>query len=51
MTRAIKLDDVIRLRNEGMAYALKIAKDRGIEELQKQVQKEIYGEQEYGQKI
>lgn len=32
---AIKPDDVIRLRNEGMAYALKIAEEHGIEELRK----------------
>lgn len=35
---AIKANEIIKLRNEGMAYALKIAKDHGIEELQRQVQ-------------
>lgn len=35
---SVKADEVIRLRNEGMAYALKIAKDCGIDELQKQVE-------------
>ena len=32
-----RADEIINLRNEGMAYALKIAKERGIEELQRQV--------------
>ena len=35
---SVKADEVIRLRNEGMAYALKMAKDYGIDELQKQVE-------------
>ena len=39
---AIKPGDVIRLRNEGMAYALKIAKEHGIEELQEQVKMRGY---------
>lgn len=39
---AIKPDDVIRLRNEGMAYALKIAEEHGIEELRKQVKMRGY---------
>lgn len=34
---AKRADEIINLRNEGMAYALKIAKERGIEELQRQV--------------
>lgn len=34
---AIKPDEVIRLRNEGMAYALKIAETHGIKELRRQV--------------
>lgn len=39
---AIKPDDVIRLRNEGMAYALKIAEEYGIEELREQVKMRGY---------
>ena len=39
---AIKPDDVIRLRNEGMAYALKIAEEHGIDELRDQVKKRGY---------
>lgn len=39
---AIKTDDILRLRNEGMAYALKIAKKDGIEELEKQVKMRGY---------
>ena len=39
---AIKPDDVIRLRNEGMTYALKIADEYGIEELRKQVKMRGY---------
>lgn len=38
----MKPNDIIKLRNEGMAYALKIAKEHGIEELQKQVQMRGY---------
>ena len=34
---AKKPDETIRLRNEGMAYALKIAREGGIEELERQV--------------
>lgn len=34
---ATKADEIIKLRNEGMAYALKIAKEHGVEELEKQV--------------
>ena len=34
---ASKASEIINLRNEGMAYALKIAKERGIKELEKQV--------------
>ena len=34
---AKKAEEIIRLRNEGMAYALKIAKEGGIEELERQV--------------
>lgn len=34
---AIKADDLIRLRNEGMAYALKVAKEHGVEGLERQV--------------
>lgn len=33
----MKPNEIIKLRNEGMAYALKIAKEHGIEELQEQV--------------
>ena len=38
----MKPNEIIKLRNEGMAYALKIAKEHGIEELQKQVQMRGY---------
>ena len=34
---ATKADEIIKLRNEGMAYALSIAKQGGVEELEKQV--------------
>lgn len=34
---AIKADDLIKLRTEGMAYALKVAKTDGIAELERQV--------------
>ncbi|MCI7043341.1 MAG: hypothetical protein MR992_14690 [Lachnospiraceae bacterium] len=34
---ASKADEIIQLRNEGMAYALKIAKEGGLEELERQV--------------
>lgn len=34
---ARKENDIIRLRNEGMAYALRIAKEKGIEGLQEEV--------------
>ena len=34
---ASKTDEIIRLRNEGMAYALKIAKESGLDALQEQV--------------
>lgn len=34
---ASKADEIIRLRNEGMSYALKIAKEQGIPELERQV--------------
>ena len=49
---AIKTDDILRLRNEGMAYALKIAKKDGIEELEKQVKMrgylDVYKRQAFG---
>lgn len=34
---AAKTDEIIKLRNEGMAYALNIAKTEGLEELERQV--------------
>ena len=34
---ASKANEIIQLRNEGMAYALKIAKEGGLEELEQQV--------------
>lgn len=34
---ASKANEIIQLRNEGMAYALKIAKEGGLEELERQV--------------
>ena len=34
---AVKADEIIKLRNEGMAYALSIAKKDGLEELERQV--------------
>ena len=34
---ASKTDEIIQLRNEGMAYALKIVEDSGVEELKRQV--------------
>ena len=34
---AIKADEIIKLRNEGMSYALKVAREKGIDELARQV--------------
>lgn len=34
---ASKADEIIKLRNEGMSYALKVAKEEGIPELERQV--------------
>lgn len=34
---ANKANEIIQLRNEGMAYALKIAKEHGVDELERQV--------------
>lgn len=34
---AIKADDLIKLRTEGMAYALKVAKKEGVSELERQI--------------
>ena len=34
---ASKADEIIKLRNEGMSYALKVVKEHGIEELERQV--------------
>lgn len=39
---AIKADEIIRLRNEGMAYALNIARQAGIDGLAKEVEKRGY---------
>lgn len=39
---ASKANEIIQQRNEGMAYALKIAKEQGIEELEKQVKMRGY---------
>ena len=34
-----KQNDIIQGRNEGMAFALRIAKEKGIEELEKEIQR------------
>lgn len=34
---ASKADEIIKLRNEGMSYALKVAKEQGVQELERQV--------------
>lgn len=39
---ANKANEIIQLRNEGMAYALKIAKEDGLEELERQVKMRGY---------
>ena len=39
---ASKANEIIQLRNEGMAYALKIAKESGLEELERQVKMRGY---------
>ena len=39
---AIRPDEIIKLRNEGMAYALRIARDQGIDVLAEEVKKRGY---------
>lgn len=39
---AVKPDEIIRLRNEGMSFALKIAREKGIDGLAEEVKKRGY---------
>lgn len=37
-----KQEDIIQGRNEGMAFALRIAREKGVDELEKEIARRIY---------